>query len=124
MNKNKQKQPILNSIDPPIHKSFLLELVNKANEEDKKKENESDADQMRRLLIKSSVDSITENILFHAKMGNMFYSAKYLSNNLILDIYDGIKLNFPDCKIFLHTDKQTIIIHWGPTNTDNINFIK
>ena len=42
MNKNKQKQPILNSIDPPIYKSFLLQLVTKANEEDKKKENEYD----------------------------------------------------------------------------------
>ena len=103
----------MNGIINPIPKSFLQLLVNKAHEEDKKKPNESELDRVKRLLIKSSVDSITENTLFHAKMGNMFYSAKYLSSELVVDIYNDLKLNFPDCNIFLDKDSSSIVIHWG-----------
>jgi hypothetical protein len=103
----------INGIIPPISKAALLTLVNIANEHDKKKENETDADRMKRLLIKSSVDSVTENVLFHAKMGYMFYAANYLSKDLILDIYDGVKLNFPDSKILLNTKECNMVIHWG-----------
>jgi len=103
----------MNGIIPPIPKAALLTLVNLAHEEDKKKENESDLDRMKRLLIKSSVDSITKNVLFHAKMGYMFYAANYLSKDLILDIYDGVKLNFPDSKILLNIKECNMIVHWG-----------
>lgn len=103
----------INGIIPPISKAALLTLVNIANEQDKKKENETDADRMKRLLIKSSVDSVTENVLFHAKMGYMFYAANYLSKDLILDIYDGVKLNFPDSKILLNIKECNMVIHWG-----------
>ena len=103
----------LNGIIPPIPKAALITLVNLANQDDKKKENDTDEARMKRLLIKSSVDSITENVLFHAKMGNMFYAANYLSKDLILDIYDGVKLNFPDSKILLSTKECNMIIHWG-----------
>ena len=103
----------MNGIIPPIPKAALLTLVNLAHEEDKKKENESDLDRMKRLLIKSSVDSITENVLFHAKMGYMFYAANYLNKDLILDIYDGVKLNFPDSKILLNIKECNMIVHWG-----------
>jgi len=104
---------MLNIIKPPVHKSFLLCLANAAHLDEQRKENESETDRMKRLLIKSTVESITENILFHAKLGNLFYVVNYLNKELILDIYDNVKLNFPDCKIYLNINECNMVIHWG-----------
>ena len=101
------------TIKPPIHKAILLKLVEIGIEQEKKRENESELDRMKRLLIRSSVDTITENVLFNAKIGNIYYKASYLSKDLILDIYDGVKLNFPDCKILLNIKELSMVVHWG-----------
>ena len=94
-------------------KEYLQHLVKKANEEDMKLPNESELDRMKRLLIKSSVDSITDNVIFHAKLGNIFFNTENLSKELLLDIYDGVKVNFPDCKIYLNVNECTMMVHWG-----------
>lgn len=49
-------------------KEYLQHLVRKANEEDMKLPNETELDRMKRLLTKSSVDSITENVVFFCKI--------------------------------------------------------
>jgi len=97
----------------PFTKLYLQSLVKKANEEEKRLPNESELDRVKRLLTKSSVDSITDNVKFHAKLGNIFFNAQNLSKELLLDIYDGVKINFPDCKIYLNTDECSMMVHWG-----------
>jgi len=94
-------------------KAYLQSLVHKANEEDKRRPNESETDRMKRLLIKSSVDSICENVEFFASLGNMFYKVENLNKELLLDIYDGVKLILPDCKIYVDLDNCSFVIHWG-----------
>lgn len=97
----------------PFTKQYLQSLVKKAHDEEKRLPNESELDRMKRLLTKSSVDSITDNVEFHAKLGNIFFNAQNLSKELLLDIYDGVKINFPDCKIYLNKDECSMMVHWG-----------
>ena len=97
----------------PISKAYLLSLVNKAHKEEEKREDESYVEHYRRLMIKSAVESIIENVEFNAKLGNLFYKAEYVTKELLLDIYDEIKLILPDCKIFTDINEGSFVIHWG-----------
>jgi hypothetical protein len=97
----------------PIMKSYLLSLVSKANKDEEKREDETYAEHYRRLLIKSTVDSIVENVEFNAKLGNLFYKAQYINEESFLDIYDQIKMILPDCKIFTDIKERSFVIHWG-----------
>lgn len=96
-----------------ITKAYLLSLVSKAHKEEEKRSDETYAEYYRRLMIKSSVDSIVENVEFHAKVGNLFYKADNVNKELLLDIYDQIKMIFPDCKIFTKINEGSFVIHWG-----------
>ena len=100
-------------MDTPVTKLELQKLVNKANEIDKRRSEESESQRVRRLLIESSIESIYDAAIFRAKMGNIFFKKEYLSNELIMDIYDGVKLLFPDCKILLNLKECSITIYWG-----------
>lgn len=97
----------------PITKAYLLSLVSKANKEEEKRADETYVEYSRRLMIKSSVDSIIENVEFHAKLGNLFFKADNVSKELLLDIYDQIKMILPDCKIFTYINEGSFVIHWG-----------
>ena len=96
-----------------ITKAYLLSLVSKAHKEEEKRPDETYSEYYRRLLIKSTVDSIVENVEFHAKIGNLFYKADNVNKELLLDIYDQIKMIFPDCKIFTDIKEGSFVIHWG-----------
>ena len=100
-------------MNPPYSKKYLQTLVSKTVEEEKIKKDESEVDRMRRLIIKSEVDTITENAYFHAKIGNIFYKKEFLNKDLILDIYDKVKINFPDCKIYLKSQENSLMVYWG-----------
>ena len=89
-------------MDIPILKAELQKLTNKANKKDIKKPEESESQRMKRLLITSSIENIYDATIFSAKMGNIFYKKGYLNSELLMDIYDGVKLLFPDCKILLN----------------------
>jgi hypothetical protein len=97
----------------PITKAYLLSLVNNANKDEKKRPDETYLEYTKRLLIKSSVESIIENVVFHAKMGNIFFKAENVSKEFLLDIYDQIKIILPDCKIFTDINEGNFVIHWG-----------
>jgi hypothetical protein len=97
----------------PITKAYLLSLVSKANKEEEKRENETYAEHYKRLLIKSSVESIVENVEFNAKLGNLFFKAINVNKEVLLDIYDQIKMILPDCKIFTDINEGSFVIHWG-----------
>jgi len=100
-------------MNPPIYKKYLQDLSNKAVEKEKKLVGETEEGRMKRLLIKSSVDSILDMTVFHAKIGNIYYCAENLSKSFLMDIYDNVKLMFPDCKILLNLRESSITIHWG-----------
>jgi hypothetical protein len=100
-------------MNPPYSKQYLQNLISKTIEEEKIKKDESETDRMRRLLIKADVDAITENAYFHAKIGNIYYKKEFLNKDLILDIYDKVKINFPDCKIYLKLQECSLMVYWG-----------
>jgi hypothetical protein len=100
-------------MEEPIYKAQLQKLMDKANQVDKRRPGESELDRMKRLLIKSSVESIYDSAYFRAKMGNVFYTAEHVNKNYIIDIYEGVKLLFPDCKIYLKLNECSITVHWG-----------
>lgn len=96
-----------------ITKAYLLSLVSKAQKEEEKRSDETYAEHYRRLLIKSTVESIIENVEFNAKLGNLFYKAQNINEDTLLDIYDQIKMILPDCKIFTDIKEGSFVIHWG-----------